>query len=50
MNPTPVMAPASAFGAPCAAMMPITPDPAPISANTRSPAGAPRTARSKPRA
>ena len=48
MNPIPVIAPAMALGAPCAPMMPTTPDPAPISANTRSPAVAPRTARSKP--
>ena len=50
MKPMPVMAPASAFGAPCRAMMPTTPDPVPIMQNTRSPAAAPRIARSKPRA
>ena len=50
MKPTPVMAPASAFGAPWAAMIPIAPAPAPISAKTRSPVGAPRRSRSKPSA
>ncbi len=50
MKPMPVMTPGSALGAPCAAMMPTTPDPMPISANNRSPAGAPRRARSKPSA
>ena len=50
MKPTPVIAPASAFGAPCKAMIPTTPDPMPISEKTRSPAVAPRSARSKPSA
>ena len=48
VRPKPVIAPASTLGAPCSAMIPMTPDPAPTSANTRSPAAEPRRSRSNP--